>query len=322
MLNQPIEVRQRGSMFSLLCLVVGGALLIAAGVFQSMHFLLASVLPIALGCAIWRKAQQDVLVLEERQIVFQNSNFKLPYERITWLGVGDRFVTNSAQDLSEGPLAIGFDQGQIVLPTETSVPIREIARHLLAQLPPPAAEQPHVALMDYWTKERSKFGDDKVVLIHARKVLPLKKRRIGLRVGLAMLAAGFICLVISSIGLEPTEDSSAYWIVYSFFVMITGLVVSLVSGSQNKKNHRQLTAAHGACIVMSPTGLAMVQGPLKGVLRWDEIVGIENGPSSSFTGREAGLHLKIAGGAIVVTDVYETSLTSIASLVRKNLGIK
>ncbi len=322
MLNKPIEIRQRRSMFSTLCFVVGGALLVAAAVFQNMHFLLAAVLPIALSFAVRQKPHHDVLVLEERQLVFQNSNFKLPYEKIRWLGVGDHFVTNSSQDLSDGPLAIGFDQGQLVLPSETSVPIREIARYLIARLPPPAVEQPHVALMDYWTKEQAKFGDDKVVLIHARKVLPLKKRLDGLRKGFAISVAGMICLILAIAGFDNTDESVGGWLGFAMFLIISGFVVLVWSMTSQKRKKREISAARGACIVMSPTGLAMVQGPLKGILRWDEIVGLENGPSSSLTGRQAGLHLKIAGGAIVVTDVYETSLAHIASLVRKNLGIK
>jgi hypothetical protein len=91
---------------------------------------------------------------------------------------------------------------------------------------------------------------------------------------------------------------------------------------------RQTNAALGvkrwrrSGLVLGPDGLALVQGDLRGNLRWDEVLNVTlKGRPTGFgvgyerTGR--GIHLKVEGAAIVIADVYNRPLHAIYQRILK-----
>ena len=66
----------------------------------------------------------------------------------------------------------------------------------------------------------------------------------------------------------------------------------------------------------------MVQGDMRGKLRWDEIRKISmKGQANSFqiSGANAGLHLIVEGSLIVVQNIYDAPLSEIESIIRRHL---
>ena len=77
-----------------------------------------------------------------------------------------------------------------------------------------------------------------------------------------------------------------------------------------------------SALVISPGGMAMVQGDMTGQLRWDELRDIRFRPKPTFLGLQSagagmlGIHLVVAGATIVVLDLYDRPLEMIHEQLR------
>ena len=89
-------------------------------------------------------------------------------------------------------------------------------------------------------------------------------------------------------------------------------------GNREKKHRGKYGPA---CIVISPAGLAMDQGDLKGKLRWDEILNLKSDGSSRHSQADPRvLKLKLSGAELPILDLYDKPLSEIRTLIFKNLS--
>jgi hypothetical protein len=301
---------------------MGLLLIIAALATGGSYPVLASIYFLAIGIALWRSPSHQDIVLDESGIDFQNYGCKLSYDEITWLSMGDRFIAANDTEAPLGPIRIGFEGGHYPLSDPVNESPREFVRFLLERMPAPQRRAVNPVLADFYQKQSAKFGEDKVHVIHARRVVSEKAQRNGsVRLGLGLIAAGLISLGAAVVMLDPTDEFSGFWLAGSVVAIMVGIISCIVGGNAGRRQKSQSTL-RDACVVISPSGLAMIQGSLRGILRWEEIVKVAPGPVGSFGNRDAALHLSVAGGNIIVLDVYEVPLTNIAALIRKNLGVK
>jgi hypothetical protein len=73
-----------------------------------------------------------------------------------------------------------------------------------------------------------------------------------------------------------------------------------------------------ACLVICPGGFALVQGPLKGEMRWEELKKIQVREKSSFasgTEHGPGMVLTVAGASILIADIYHRPIGYIHELI-------
>jgi len=74
--------------------------------------------------------------------------------------------------------------------------------------------------------------------------------------------------------------------------------------------------------VISPVGIAMIQGEMKGKLRWDEIRKVVPPRTAKGVQVQAamqGLQLHVDGSTIVVLDIYNVPLSEIEQRIVRNL---
>jgi hypothetical protein len=106
-----------------------------------------------------------------------------------------------------------------------------------------------------------------------------------------------------------------------FLLILFGLFGLLARLTRHNSAASVLRKHPDACIVVGPTGLAMVQGELQGIIAWHEIVSV----SARFSqwlrfSRVSGLQIKVRGGEIIVHDIYEMSPAELETIVRRNLS--
>ncbi|HUR54718.1 MAG TPA: hypothetical protein VMZ71_11340, partial [Gemmataceae bacterium] len=73
-----------------------------------------------------------------------------------------------------------------------------------------------------------------------------------------------------------------------------------------------------SCLVVSPGGVAMVQGVHRGKLRWDELLSIEY-PAKEGAGG-TGIALRVAGAAVIIADYYDRPLSEIRRCLKHYWG--
>jgi hypothetical protein len=209
--------------------------------------------------------------------------------------------------------------GACSLPAKLNVPSIDVYRFLASQ-PLSLADDRTVpsALAGFLRLQESLFGAGKVWVFRPR-VGP--RPRAGNRYGLAICAA--ICLS----GLVWTGLAAAKivqdggWLGAGLACAFLGFLLGILFWAANfqttrVKNWRQ------SGLVVSPGGIALVQGPLKGELKWREVRGLKMRRRGSFTftwGKEQGIGLAItvAGATIFVADIYHRPLEYIHRLMQR-----
>jgi hypothetical protein len=78
-----------------------------------------------------------------------------------------------------------------------------------------------------------------------------------------------------------------------------------------------------SCLVVSPGGIGLRQGQLKGELKWREVVGLTLRKKAAFSvagGQDSapGVVLTIQGATIVIADIYHRPLEHVYRLMRRH----
>jgi len=323
MLGQTVEAKSPLSKWAMVWLLLGIVLGVGGAVTSNPHFLMAALLPIVMGVALWKGRAADVVVtLEEKGIALFGTQHTLNYDEITAIFIGNTLLDAGTSTVARGPITIMHKHGRFFLPEQMNVSVVELGQFLVSRVPEQPEKEVHPSLAEYAAEQLAKFGPEKVTCIHQRpKTQQANKKSGWATFGKGLLVCGICWLVVSIVLVtnEKVTESFAAWAGLGALAMVVGFSCWLLGRSRSSAAQVD-TRKHGAaCLVIGPAGLGLAQGDLQGKLRWDEITSIKNDAAKSFGGKgNQALHLSFAGGVIVILDIYDRSLMEVASLISKN----
>jgi hypothetical protein len=325
MLGQTLETRAPVTTSAIHWTVIAAAMLVAAAALANFHIFMLGLAPLWLALALLlKRPTSQSLVLEENQILSLGTQLSVEYAAIRSVAIGDKSPEIGSPDLTPGPIRILHDQGQILLPESTNLPSMEVYRFLVSRIPSRPEREVNPSLAEHASEQTAKFGTEKVVVIHQRDPSIKFHDRAKLNIlGRVMVFSGLIWLLIMILYELNAEvpESHVAWLGVGVFCLLLGALFWLLASVQPSKKRKHRAKYGRACIVVTPAGFAMDQGDLVGKLRWDEITGIKNASDGKWKGsREGPLHVSVAGGEVVILDLYEKSLVEIASLIMRNTG--
>jgi hypothetical protein len=246
---------------------------------------------------------------------------KVRYGDITAITVGGMRLTGDVSQFPAAPMEIHHSEGRLVIPASMSVPPSDLARFLLSKTPHEPSRPVHALLAEYFAEQWAKFGPEKIHVIHARELLGASWRRRARRwLTLAILLTGITWIALA-VALGPrAKDADLYgaWLAIGCAAVLAAFPIHLALKSSRADS--QVAKFPHACIVIGPAGLAMVQGPIQGAIRWDEITKVTTRISQWLrASRTSGLQILVHGGEILVLDIYERSPAELERLIRGNL---
>jgi multidrug transporter EmrE-like cation transporter len=319
MIGQTIEARPPFSIaipFFILCAL---GLLGWSAAAINPHPLLAAILPLSLAFGLWfGRPSHVVLLVENDGLRPFGTHDNIRFSGIAYVSVAGREYDGSAA-IPAAPIEIQHEGGYIAVPPRMIVDATEFYRFLVAWLPAPQPAQPHPLLADYFSEQTAKFGPHKVRAIGTRRaILDRWRRRRWRSICGALFVTGVIWLV-AGIALSTAKNDDAYapWAgIGSLVALISGLAF-FVQSSVGESRNRQIAKFADSFIIVGPAGLAMVQGDIKGAMRWDEIVKVTSRAAQSFRASNAhGLKLNVRGGEVIAFDIYEHSPAELEQLIR------
>ena len=113
------------------------------------------------------------------------------------------------------------------------------------------------------------------------------------------------------------------WVGVGIFCLFLWLFVLLFVNSWNPDPRRGIKNSDGSSLIISPQGLALVQGNVAGELLWREVRGLKRRAreririSAADTRVAPGLHLDVGGAAIWIADIYDQPLDVIEKRIRQ-----
>ncbi len=281
MIGQTIEARPPFPAGAVAWAATGFVLLgiaIAAG---EPHYALASTWPWTMAAVLWfRQASPVAFLIEEDGLHPLDGKPEILYASLQAVVVPDAPSRPPRAVGKPQPMVVFYDAGYLLLPPILNVPPVELFHFLQSKIPQRTSKSVHPTLEGFFNEHVGKFGESKVHVTSARP----SPRRVPARstsatVGIGFFWGGVLTIVATIVVLAAGHQDQGYeaWIVFGTLSALVGGLCWLAARSYVGQPNKALARNPDACIIVSPAGLAMVQGDIQGMLRWGEITGTRVG---------------------------------------------
>jgi hypothetical protein len=214
------------------------------------------------------------------------------------------------------PIHVYHAGGVVRVPPGLSEPSAELYDFLLGRLPPLAGPDPDTVpakLRDFVAGQVGLFGPEKVFVFRARPFPPPSLYRRHVWYSLAVAAAGAAWVAAGVVIGTADAKGGGPWAGCGVLLLLLGLLFAFLF---SRSGGGRVSDWHESCLVVSPGGIALLQGALRGKMRWDELRSIEYPAKRRFGLSSAGspaqgVGLLVEGAYLVIADYYDRPLYQI-----------
>jgi hypothetical protein len=323
MIGQQIEYRPPFPFVALTFFLIALALGVGALIEKNVHVAIGAVLPLFLSVALWlaRRNRFSARFTETALEVDQPEVTVIPYDSLEGLRAKGRSSDPTKPGPRSYPMTVIHRNGVMPIPAHLNLPADDVYLFLLEQFPPEGSHEVSPVLAEYREKQESAFGPDRVWAYRARNHLGYPGGyRQARAIWLGAAAAGVVWILLS-FSVLPFKHNFG-WAIAGSILAAFSLIFFAAFWAESKRPPVRLKHWRQASLVISPVGLAMVQGDIKGEMRWDELrdVQLTSKPGSFQFGASLvmpGILLKVAGATIIIADIYDQPLRIIFERIRR-----
>jgi hypothetical protein len=323
MIGAVIESQPSGRVPAILFLLIGIAFVFLSFVAGTPHAGIFAILPFCMAVAARQSGEPRVrFTVTEEGLDFEEPGIGLVrYSELCGL------TAPSARKRGEFfPMQIYFPEGAVRITASiaaSSSVLHEFLYDRLSPLPPVELEEIPSALRTFVSDQIARFGTEKVKVYPARTSLPLTSHRPHIAYSWGLTIASGIWLVAGVVLEAIKPDSGGPWIGFGILFLFVGFLFALIysrAGNRGRpSNWRE------SCLVVSPGGIALVQGRLRGKMRWDELRAVEFPAKhrlalTSSGSARSGIGLLVEGAYLIVGDYYVRPLSMIFASLRSYWG--
>jgi hypothetical protein len=266
-----------------------------------IDWLIGALLPLLLaGTLFLTRRSAFHAELTDTEIQIQQPPLTIPYKDIEGLIGQGRKPNPYVKGPRSYPIQIIHKNGAVWIPGKLDVRSDEVFLFLFQRLPTQGSHQINPKLADYLKRKERQYGAERVYSYGYRNQKgkwPPNKTMI--LVCLTLLGVGVIWAVCSA--LLPGRTG---WTAGGTLLIIFGLLFMLLALAQGSRG-AGLTRIKEASLVISPEGLALIQGKLTGQMAWHELRNVKLQPFP------LGIVLKVAGANILILDQFDRPLSLI-----------
>ena len=300
MIGKSLESPPRFAWGTIVCLAIGVTMLLVAAWLHNRHLALAAVMPICMSLGFWLALPPRFRVtVTEAGLELGDSRGLVPYDEIEMLRFEGR-----GKAAPRSPLHVYHQRGVLVVPAALDSPREELHEFLLDQVA--ARRRPDTVpdLANYLDEQRAAFDADRVWSYRARRVIgPLRSSRAA-RWVLTALVVGSLLWVAAGMVLDESG-----WMTVGFVCATCFSMIFLATFATRPTNFRGIKNWRQAGLVISPLGIALSQGDIKGQLRWNEVRDVRLSGARSFQlsseGTRPGVWLKVNGATVLIVNIYD-----------------
>lgn len=313
MIGQTLTARRPFPLFALFFMLVALANVVVALGGDELRFLLFALPTALIALQLYRTRPGPFhATLTETAIVATEPAVTVPYDSIQGLLAGSRHADPYRRGSRRFSIQIRNDTCVLEIPPCPNVPSDEVYRFIFRQVPTRGAEPVHPSLSGYLRDKQHTFGSQRVWQFGPRQ------RVCGVRIGHRQRAAA-IALFLSSVvyvvfGIGAGRGNEG-WLGGGVGMAVAAGILWLI-GWERARRFNLIQKDGKASVVISPDGLALLQGELRGEMCWNELLDVKlggGGATFSFSSEEniVGILLKVAGANIVMFDAFDRPLTII-----------
>jgi len=268
---------------------------------------------VALGAWVCRE-RFVAFRLEEDGIEFEVPPLALDYDDI------EMVIREEGGTKSRFAIQIQHRKGVVRIPADLNFSSRDVFDELLERVPPVSHDPLPPSLRQFHDEQTEKFGSERVFAFIGRQFPAARGGNVaaGALMGGAIgaLFMALVGAVVASNRPGVQKDDAAGWIGAGMLIGLLSLLFWLLVRRPGSR-----ATVLNAALVVSPTGIALVQGKLKGKMRWDEVKAVEYPPKKRFADQERaksknGIGLAVAGAYILILDVYHRPTFEVVQVIR------
>lgn len=258
--------------------------------------------PAAMALALWVSRSGTVRFLFTEEGV-QAAGLTLRYSEILGL-----YVPDDAPKRGNFAVHLLHDAGHLLIPESITPSSLELFDFLDSQplgqkiLPPV-----HSVFQNFLRQQMLLYGEKKIHVYSAASSLPgYRYLRFWTCFVIALLVTGISWTVLPSLVLG---DRQSEWAVVGIVVTIVAIFFLAICAVARWSPRRPVKNWQRSCLIVTPSGLALIQGDLQGELRWEEV--------RDLIQRKGTVILKVEGAQIVLHDVFRWPLGYIFQRMQK-----
>jgi hypothetical protein len=305
------------------------ALAVAAAVYTgSLHWGVFALLPLAIGIT--------AILLHDPVVRFQITKEGLAFESPDPLFVRfDEIEGLTTQGSTTGntfAMQLYYPGGVVRIPATLDVSSWELFKFLWEQMPDATSAEPSdvpQSLRGFLADQIEMFGREKVYVFRARRHAPVSSHAWHVAYSRAVILTGIMWIILGGVlvaiyNKPPARDDSGFaWVGCGFAALLIGCICAL--GFSRASGSGRVSNWQGSCLIVSPGGIALAQGPLKGKMRWDELRAIELPAKPRFGlstagGATKGIGLLVEGAYLIIADYYDRPLALIHEYLKTYWG--
>jgi hypothetical protein len=312
MIGEQIESRPSFPVGALIFFLIAVALMVLALVVQNIHPAVGAVLPLCITSALlWNRTPPFAGVFTEEALeVSYPGTATIPYDSLQGLWGKGRSSDPTKPGRRSFAISIAHADGTLEIPARLNVPSDDVYLFLYERFPPEGARGVSPLLQEYLEEQEKAFGPERVFCYRARAHMGRTSTyRRARAVSLAFVAAGVLWCVMPAF---LPKGQGIGWLVAGITVVIFGLLffVAFLAESRRSVGGGRIKNWRKSSLVISPVGLALVQGDVKGEMRWDELRDLKmRSVHKSFefhsTDFFPGITLVFEGATVTIADIYD-----------------
>lgn len=312
MIDTQIESEPRFPWGSTLLSLAAAMLVITSIVKQAPNFAIGSI-PLWTTAASLFLVRQRIFTMEvgEDGLDVRHLGQFIAYDSIEWLTYGSNAASRQAT------IRIVHDRGVLIIPALINQSSRQLFDFLMTRFQPRQYTPLPSTLQNYAEEQASTFGEDKVLRYVPRENVKQVRTTGATRpIATGLLVGGVAWFVAAAV--QDNFD----WAAGGIVLMLISLGFFLVGTLRPASPTAQIKNWKDSGLVITPTGLALIQGSLRGRLSWAELRDVSYNPGArSFqvtsSGVQGGIMLKVEGSSLAIADLYNQPLERIHEQIMK-----
>lgn len=305
---------------------VATAFVVAGTIDDNQHLAIFALAPamLALGLLFGRPRDFHGKLTETGLEVDKPKPLNISYSEIENLTISGRSIDPDLASNKRGALMITYNGGYLEIPAGLNIPTHKVYTAIFSLLPLNGIHQISSQFADHVRTETEMFGQDRVHTFSIRSILGWRCSTSRSRtVMVSLIFCGILWIVAYAVaynmGMKAGYEG---WIGAGVLLIIIGslfwFLLRLRQTSYTGPNRLHKDAE----LVISPTGIAVKQGDIKGHLQWEELLNIRiTGSTPSFqvirNSFAGNIELIVAGTKIQIFDVYDRPTALIHKLIRR-----
>ena len=258
--------------FPLMGLIWGllGIGMLAVGMIQlNPHWFIASVPAIALACGLFLfRPPQIIGRLEETALVLTVPGITIPYDSIESVTLAGR-PQEAEGKLRRGSIVLIHPAGILTIPARLNLPVEDLYRELLQRTAGSGSRDVHGDLQSHAAKEIEIFGEDHVWTFRRRTghVGCAGNRRQFACFLLLGIAAVFWCVAPFLFFNAAKSSEGMAWLGFGMILAMSSVIGMLTTVKSSRLVKKLVPRWEESSLVISPSGIALIQGDLRGQMR-------------------------------------------------------